>query len=582
MDIFAWLQGLFEGSAIIVVVIVVVAILVVGFIIFKLGYRITDADEALVITGGKKGPRIIKSGGAYVSFLRKSERFPLSNMTIQSDDYETQTSTKVPIVVKWTAQIRPDTKTEGALDKAIVGYIGNGPDDTQRSLKLTLDGEIRQVVATLTPDEVLTKKDEFSSQVTTNVAPKMLELGFELVSLNIAEVSDKNNYYSNSAAEDREEKRRSAEILTATAQKAINVSRAESEQVSETAMLDKQLVVAEKGRDVALRQAEFDQETAAAQGQVTVVRAQQEQAAAIAQQEVSVTQADTARKTLEIEAQSSARKSEIDAQAAGTVAKTQASAAAEAVKIEAQGKADAIQITTTAEADQVRARGQAEADAAKAKGEAEAAAILALGQAEAERERLMAEALAANDGANLQVRFAEIESSMRITIATETAKVVGNIGEKVTIVDMGAGSREGGGSVLTNLLGDLPRLMQQGDLQSQLLGGVPLGALLGSLVAGVRGEQQGTGMPLGLRNVPADKPTVDESKSATRSQVGSPAEPVDLEAPAADFVAEPGSEGSFADDAVENLQAAADAAPEILEHVRGIRDAAKPDRQSKK
>ena len=409
-----------------------------------------------------------------------------------------------------------------------------------------------------------------------------------------------------SSAADREEKRQTAATLTASADQAINVSKAESEQVSEMAVLDKQQAVAEKNRDVQLKQAGFDRETAAAQGEVTVVRAQQEKAAATAQQEVAVTKAETDRKTVEIQAQSSARKNEIDAEAAGTVAKTQASAAAEAVKIEAQGKANAIQITTTAEADQVRAQGQAEADATEAKGKAEAAAILALGQSEAERERLMADALAANNGANLQVRIAEIESTMRITIATETAKVVGNIGEKVTIVDMGAGSREGGGNVLSEFLGDLPKLMQQGDLQSQLLGGAPLGAMLGSLVAGLRGEQAGGGVPLGLRNQPASKPAADKHEPATQSQVpalgdvaSAPAsaskvgattlaaaatttalaKPADSEVPADDLVVEPGSKGSFVDDAVEGLQAAAEAAPEILDHARDIGDALRPGKR---
>jgi len=579
------LQGFFQGATWIVVLVIVAAVLVVGFIVFKIGHRVVEANEALVVTGGKKGMQIYTSGGAYVSFLRKSAKFSLGNMTVRSDDQETQTSTKVMIVVKWTAQLRPDTTTEGALEKAIRGFIGyRGEDDIKESLKHTLDGEIRQVVATLTPDEVITSKEEFSTQVTTNVAKKMTDLGFELVSLNIAEVSDNNGYYENLSAEDRESKRRNAETLTAQANKEIAVAQAEADQVAETATLQKQMVVAEKGREVALRQAEIDQETANATGKVTVVRAQQEKEAALAQREVAITQADTERQTIEIQAQSAARQSEIEAEAAATVAKAEAAAAAETATIKAKGESDAITLRTNADAEQVRQRGQAEADAARAKGEADAAAILAIGTAEAERERLMAEALAANEGANLTIRLAEIESEMRIKISTETATAMGSIGEKVTIIDMG-GNSSGEGGVLTDFLGQLPAALQKADLTSTLINGVPLGAALSSLIGGFRGGPQATKLPVGLHSdseKPADKPEAPAPVVAATS-VEVPAQETKAPVKVTQVTVDPdAASGRFgADDAVEALQAAAEAAPDILAGAQQIGDAVRPGKRQR-
>jgi len=539
------LMSFAQGIPWLFVAIGVILFIVIVALLVRARYKIAKPDEALVISGGGKGMKIYQSGGAFVGPFSRHQFFPLGVMTVRSDDQAAMSKTLVPVIVQWTAQLRADSENEAALQKAVLGFASHGTNvsQIQDSLVRTLDGEIRAVVATMTPEEVVQDKEGFSSKVTSGVTERMTELGFKLVSLNIAEVSDKGGHYANLAAADRESKRREAETLTANANQEIAVAQARADQISESAQLDKQLTVAEKARDVALRQAGFDQETAAAQGQVTVVRAQQEQAAANAQQQVAVTEAETARKKIEIEAQSQARKVEIDAQAAATVQKTNATAKAEAAAIEAKGESDAIALKTQAQAEQIRQQGQAEADAAKARGEAEGAAILAVGQAEAERERLMADALAANEGANMQLRLAEIESTMRVTIATKSAEAVGSIGEKVTIVDMGAGSREGGGGVLTNLLKDLPGLMQQGDLQSQLLGGAPLGAMIGSLVAGLRGDQQGAGMPLGLR------PQPHQSAGSEADAAKAPAEVAKPEVPVGDVVAEPGSSALSTDDA---------------------------------
>jgi len=85
-------------------------------------YKVADVDKALVITGGKE-PVIKVSGGSFViPIFRKASYFDLCMLTVSTDSDEIKTKTSVPIIVDWTAQIRPTTKDVTVLKKAIVSF----------------------------------------------------------------------------------------------------------------------------------------------------------------------------------------------------------------------------------------------------------------------------------------------------------------------------------------------------------------------------------------------------------------------------------------------------------------------------
>jgi flotillin len=508
----------FIQNAFLLVVLLVVA-LIIGLVL-RSRYKVPNADQALVITGGKKGMRVLPGGGAFVSPWKKHQFFPLGVMTVRSDDQETQSSTLVPVIVQWTAQLRADVDTEGSLVKAARGFSSYEGDSIKESLKQTLDGEVRAVIAKMTPEDVVRDKVGFSTQVSEGVMQRMTDLGFELVSLNIADVYDKNDYYRNASAEDRENQRKRAEKLTADANMEVAVAQANADETAKAAEQKRDLAVAEQQRDLRLRQAAIQGETDRAQvdaevagelqrearnqdlatrrGEVAVVEEQQRKAAAEARRAVELTEAETTRQRVvidsnadkdkaEIKAQAEARQSEIAAEAQANVAKRAASGQAEAAIERAKGEADALNLTADAEANKVRKTGLAEAEVQRAQGEAEASAILARGEAEAEVQRKMAEALAANDGANLRVTLAEIQRDTTVKIYTTVGEAMARVGEHATFIDMG-GSGAKDGDLLSGVLGNIPQLLKQLNVSSEALHGVPFGSAIGSVISGIKGD----------------------------------------------------------------------------------------------
>lgn len=213
---------IFVGGAIVAAVVIIA-------ILCKLFYRVADANQALVITGGKE--LVIKpSGGSFIiPIFRKAQYFPLNMRTITSDKDEIKTSTSVPIYTDWTAQIRPKKDDPLALARAVTSFLSMGEEDVNENIKQTLTGTVRDVVSAMTPESVLKNKEEFKKNVEETVADEMQKMGMELVSLNIQDISDPNGYFDNIAAIDMADKEKAAKNKQAIISQEIRQQQALSE-----------------------------------------------------------------------------------------------------------------------------------------------------------------------------------------------------------------------------------------------------------------------------------------------------------------------------------------------------------------
>ena len=490
----------------------IIPVLAVIFIIAFLCkiYKVADVDKALIITGGKT-PVIKVSGGAFViPIFRKAQYFDLCMLTVKADRDEIRTITSVPIVTDWTAQIRPDIGDMDLLKKAIVSFKERGQRGIIDDVKLTLTGAVRDIVASMTPEAVLRDKAEFAQKVRDTVEDEMRNMGMELVSLNIQDISDMNGYYDNIAALDMEDKRREAENKKALIDQEIRKQKAESEQKASQSELDSELAIAAKQRDNDLKKAEFKVETDKAnananiagrlqetirlqevteqEGRIFVIQQEQANLAAIKEKEVIVTKAQAEKEKVSIEAEADANIQKIEADAQVIVAEKEA----EAVKIEADANATKIKQEGQAAAEVVKINGLAEAEANKAKLLAEAEGEKAKLLAQAEGEKALADARASNEKVNFEIEKLKIEANARIEIATKTAQIMGEIGKNAEFVNIG-GSAQGAGSgnVLVDTLSSIPGLMKTLNAENQALNDRTINEEVEDLVQSVAGPVKG-------------------------------------------------------------------------------------------
>lgn len=506
---------------------IIAVVAIIALIIFLISiYRVADIDKALIITGGKE-PKIKVSGGSFVvPIFRKAQFFDLCMLTVSADRDEIRTVTSVPIVTDWTAQIRPDTTDIKNLKKAIISFKERGQQGIINDVKLTLTGAVRDIVASMTPEAVLRDKAEFAQKVRETVADEMNNMGMELVSLNIQDISDNNGYYDNIAALDMEEKRREAENKRATIDKDVRKQKALSEQEASKSELESELAIAERQRDNNLKQAGFKAETdranadaaiagelqrtirmqeiAEQEGRVAVVRQEQANLAATKEKEVIVTRAQAEKERVQIDAEAKANINKIEAEAKvqvaekeSTAVKIQAEANAEKTKKEGQAVADVTKQKGIAEAEVVKQKGLADAEITRQRGLAEAEAERAKLMAQAEGERALAEARASNEKVNFEIEKLKIENNARIEIATKTAQIMANLGSNAEFVNIGGtaqgnGALGGGtGNVLLDTLAGIPVLMKTLDVQNQALNGQPFNEEVKKLVESVVSPAKG-------------------------------------------------------------------------------------------
>lgn len=509
-----------------------IAILVVVIIFLMSIYKVADVDKALIITGGKE-PVIKVSGGAFViPIFRKASYFDLCMLTVPADADEIKTSTAVPVVCDWTAQIRPCASNLEKLRIAIISFKERGNQGIIDDVRLTLMGAVRDVVAAMTPEQILRDKEEFKRRIQTGVSDELDNMGLELISLNIQDITDKNGYFDNIAAIDAADKRQEADVKKAEvdkitrqkqaeARKEAEISESKARQEAEIARMNAEQTEKEKRKETDMKLAQFKTETDTAnanaeiakelqatirqkeveerKGAVEITRQEQANLAAQKEREVMITRAEADKETQRVNAEASANVLAIEADAKIHVAEREADAArkvaqgqADVATTEAEARvkvatkdAEAIKKTAEAQAAKIREEGKAATDVSKAKALAESEGIKAKRLAEAEGvkasllaqadgERALADARASNEKVNFEIEKLKIQTEAQIKIATAQAEIMANIGQNAEFVNIGGGgaSATGGtGNVLIDTLSQLPALMKVLNVENQALNG---------------------------------------------------------------------------------------------------------------
>ena len=150
----------------------------------------------------------------------------------------------IPLTVHAIANIKVSTERK-FVGNAIERFLGKGRNEIAVVVKETLEGHLREVLATLTPEELNEDRLKFARQLEASAGPDLQKLGLELDVLKIQHVSDEGNYLESMG------RGRIAEILR-TAQVAESDATREAEQ-SEAGARARAQVAAQNAEATVLR-----------------------------------------------------------------------------------------------------------------------------------------------------------------------------------------------------------------------------------------------------------------------------------------------------------------------------------------
>jgi flotillin len=375
----------------------IIALLIVMFgatgsiaLIIKNLYYICQPSEVLIFTGDRRtvsdgrkvGYRLVKGGSSIRKpLLEKTFRMELTNMIIELRVTNAYSKGGIPLKVDGVANIKIAGE-EPTIHNAIERLLGKSREEIEKIARETLEGNLRGVLASLTPEQVNEDKMAFVRNLLDEAEDDLEQLGLILDNLQIQNISDDVNYLNSIGRKQRADLLRDARI-------------AEAEAKAQSA-----LQAAENLKRTSLRQIEA---------------------------RIATTRADAERRLQNALSQRKAAISEAEAEIAAEVARTEAELAVQRERrnqVEQQLQADVI------------APAAAACQQAQARAKGDAASIIEDGRARAEGIRELAETWkAAGENAREIFLFQKLEALLTSLVATVPEVEV----EKVTVIDPGKG-----------------------------------------------------------------------------------------------------------------------------------------------
>ena len=472
---------------------IVVGIILIICIILSMWKKIPQ-DKAAVITGLKK--RVITGGGGIViPLLERIDTISLESMKLDVRTNGAMTSQGVPINTDGVAVIKVRNDKTSIL-AAIEQFNATKESETVQIIsdvsREVLEGKLREIISKLTVEEIYNDRESFGAKVHEVAGTDLSEMGLEIKTLTIKDISDNNGYLKALGEARIAEVKKNAQIAVAESNKETQIKTSEAQRIGETASIQAQTAIAEAQKDKNIKQLSFEKEQSAAkadadaayniqkniaqkaitdtemdaevlrQQRLKDVETEKIQISIAAEQknielalkkaerkekellETMVKPAEAEKATRALNADAEKYKEIAEAQARAEARKLQAAAEAEARKIQAQAEAEAIKMQAEAQAAQTQLQGQAEAEKAKAKGLAEAEVIKQKGLAEAEAIKMqgLAEAEAMEKKAQAYAKYNDAgKMEMLVNILPEVAKHVAEPMsriEKIVVMDGGS------------------------------------------------------------------------------------------------------------------------------------------------
>ena len=249
-----------------------------GLLIIRNYYYICQPSEVLIFAGsrtqradeGTVGYRLVKGGSSIrVPLVEQVFRMDLTNMIIDLKVANAYSKGGVPLVVEGVANIKIAGE-EPLIYNAIERLMGKKRKDIEQLAKETLEGNLRGILASLTPEQANADQIAFAKTLLEEAEDDLEKLGLVLDSLQVQRISDEVLYLDSIGRKQQAELFRDARIAEAKA-KAESIIKDSANQ-----------------RITALRRIQRDLEIAKADAEKRVKDAQTKRSAMIAEAESQV------------------------------------------------------------------------------------------------------------------------------------------------------------------------------------------------------------------------------------------------------------------------------------------------------
>ncbi|MGL5943037.1 MAG: flotillin family protein [Waterburya sp.] len=250
-----------------------------GWLMIRNFYYICQPSEILIFAGTKTrshdgkevGYRLVKGGSSIrVPLLEQAFRMDLTNMIIDLQVSNAYSKGGIPLTVEGVANIKVAGE-EPTIHNAIERLLGKSRNEIEMLAKQTLEGNLRGVLASLTPEQVNEDKIAFARSLLDEAEDDLEKLGLVLDNLQIQNISDEVHYLNSIGRQQQAELLRDARIAEATAKAESTIKDSANKKATSLRQISRDLEITKAEAEKRIRDAVTKREALVAEAEAEVV-----------------------------------------------------------------------------------------------------------------------------------------------------------------------------------------------------------------------------------------------------------------------------------------------------------------------
>ncbi|NIN71545.1 MAG: flotillin family protein [Gemmatimonadetes bacterium] len=227
---------------------------------------ICQPNEMVVITGRKRltadgrraGYRLLHGGRTLrVPIVERVARLDLTTLPIEVVVKNAYSKGGIPLIVHGIANVKISAR-DPVAHNAVERMLEKPFEEVMQIAKDTLEGNLRGVLATLTPEEVNEDRLKFAQMLIEEADEDMKKLGLELDTLKIQNVTDEVNYLDSIGRQQTADILKKARVAEAERFSEAEQTEASARQAAEIAKIQADLAIVEQNNELRVRTAELE------------------------------------------------------------------------------------------------------------------------------------------------------------------------------------------------------------------------------------------------------------------------------------------------------------------------------------
>lgn len=285
-----------------------IALALVGVLAFtaflKTCLQICNPNEILILSGRKRktkrgqsvGYRVIFGGHTVViPILERVERMDMTTMPVPVEVRNAYSKGGIPLHIQAIANVKVSSNPS-VVGNAIERFLGRSRNEIKRVARETLEGNLRGVVADLTPEQVNEDRLQFAERIAQDVSRDLSKLGLHLDTLKIQNVSDDVDYLNSIGRQQIAQIVRDAEIAESVTMGEADRIEADCQQQAEVSKTQAATIIQQKQNELRKILAQLEQR---ARSEEERTQAAAKEARARAEQQLQAVRAELERLRLD-------------------------------------------------------------------------------------------------------------------------------------------------------------------------------------------------------------------------------------------------------------------------------------------